>query len=36
MKKALQGASLALAFVMAGEASALEWMNNSLGFRYGQ
>lgn len=36
MKKALQGATVALALFSAGEAAALEWMNNSVGFRYGQ
>ena len=36
MKKALQGATVALTLLGGGEAVALEWMNNSVGFRYGQ
>ena len=36
MKKALQGATVALTLLGGGEAVAVEWMNNSVGFRYGQ
>ncbi|MBW8354863.1 MAG: nucleoside-binding protein [Pseudomonas sp.] len=36
MKKALQGATLLMTLIGAGEAAALEWMNNSVGFRYGK
>ena len=36
MKKALQGATVALTLLGGGEAVAMEWMNNSVGFRYGQ
>lgn len=36
MKKALHGATVLLTLFGGGEAVALEWMNNSLGFRYGQ
>lgn len=35
MKKALQGATVALTLLGGGEAVAVEWMN-SVGFRYGQ
>ncbi len=36
MKKVLQGATVALTLLGGGEAVAVEWMNNSVGFRYGQ
>ncbi|WP_254874785.1 helix-turn-helix domain-containing protein [Pseudomonas aeruginosa] len=36
MKKMMQGAAALIALVGAGESMALEWMSNSVGFRYGQ
>ncbi|MEG0247436.1 MAG: nucleoside-binding protein, partial [Pseudomonas sp.] len=36
MKKALHGATVLLTLLGGGEAVAVEWMNNSVGFRYGQ
>ncbi|AYC31515.1 nucleoside-binding protein [Pseudomonas cavernae] len=36
MNNTVKGTALLLALVGAGEASALEWMNNSVGFRYGE
>ncbi|CAD5108970.1 nucleoside-binding protein [Zestomonas carbonaria] len=36
MKNTVKGTALLLALAGTGQASALEWMNNSVGFRYGQ
>ena len=36
MKKVLQGATVALTLLGGGEGVAVEWMNNSVGFRHGQ
>ncbi|UVJ46264.1 nucleoside-binding protein [Pseudomonas sp. LS1212] len=36
MKWTVQGAAVIVAMAGMGQASALEWMNNSVGFRYGQ
>jgi hypothetical protein len=36
VKRIAQGITTVLALVDMGQASAFEWMNNSVGFRYGQ